>query len=94
MQSNGKGTMILVLGILGLICCPICGPVAWVMGNGAMNASTDPSDRNLVNIGRILGMVGTALTVLGVIVWTIIIVLSIVGGAASGGAAGGNFAPR
>ena len=29
-----RGTMILVLGILGLVVCPIIGIIAWVMGHG------------------------------------------------------------
>ena len=28
-----RGTTVLVLGILGLVVCPICGIIAWVMGN-------------------------------------------------------------
>ncbi|MBI1903904.1 MAG: hypothetical protein HYS13_22615 [Planctomycetia bacterium] len=31
-----RGTMILVLGILSLVLCPILGPFAWVMGNTDM----------------------------------------------------------
>lgn len=29
-----RGTVILVLGIVGIVCCFICGIIAWVMGNG------------------------------------------------------------
>ncbi len=28
-----RGVVILVLGILGLVACVICGIIAWVMGN-------------------------------------------------------------
>jgi len=28
-----RGTLVLVLGILGLVCCMPCGIVAWVLGN-------------------------------------------------------------
>lgn len=33
-----RGAVILVLGILGLVVCLICGIVAWVMGNGDLRA--------------------------------------------------------
>lgn len=39
-MSNGSGstnaTLILVLGILSIVCLPILGPVAWIMGNNAL----------------------------------------------------------
>jgi hypothetical protein len=39
-MSNGRGgsnaTLILVLGILSIVCLPILGPVAWIMGNKAL----------------------------------------------------------
>lgn len=63
-----NGTTILVLGILGLVCCQICAPIAWVMGNTAMSTidsgRADPAERSNVNIGRILGIIGTILMVL------------------------------
>ncbi len=74
-----NGTLILVLGILGLVCLPILSPVAWIMGNSAMatlNAGGgDESQRGMANIGRILGIVGTVLMILYIIAW-------ILGGAA------------
>ena len=46
-----RGVLILVLGILGIVCCFICGIIAWVMGNGdlrEMAAGTmDPSGQGL-----------------------------------------------
>jgi hypothetical protein len=65
---------VLVLGILSLVVCGILGPFAWSMGNRALReidasqlTPTPLGGRETVNIGRILGMVATALLVLGVL---------------------------
>jgi hypothetical protein len=64
-----RGTLILVFGILGITVCGIFGPIAWIMGNADINeiraGTMDPSGEQLTNIGRILGIVGTVLIVLG-----------------------------
>jgi uncharacterized membrane protein len=71
-MSNGGGstnaTLILVLGILSIVCIPLLGPVAWIMGNNALKELDqgfgDPNARGLVVAGRILGIIGTVLLVL------------------------------
>ena len=90
-----RATLILVLGILSVVICFICGIVAWIMGNAdlkAMDAGTmDPSGRGMTQAGKIIGIVGTilgAIWVLGAIVW-ILFVFVIIGGAAAAGASGG-----
>ena len=74
-RDHPKGVTILVLGILSLVCCGILGPIAWVMGNNAMseiNASPGAySNRSTVNAGRICGIIGTVLLIVGVAVWLI-----------------------
>jgi hypothetical protein len=67
-----RGTLILVLGILGLI---ICGPlaiVAWVLGTNdlkEMAAGTmDPAGRGTTQAGKICGIIGTILLIIGVII--------------------------
>lgn len=66
-----RGTLILILGILGLIVCMPVGIAAWVMGNGdlkEMAAGTmDPAGKDMTNIGRILGIVSVVLWVGGFI---------------------------
>lgn len=58
----------LVLGILGIVCCGFLAPIAWVMGNNyeaqcrAMGVEPDGNGK----AGKILGMIGTALLVIGV----------------------------
>ena len=71
-----RGTLILVLGILSIVCCFICGIIAWVMGNNdlkQMAAGTmDPSGRGLTQAGKICGIVGVAIQIVGIVIWLII----------------------
>jgi hypothetical protein len=67
-----RGTVILILGILGLV---VCGPLAiaaWIMGSGdlkEMDAGTmDPSGRGNTNAGKICGMIGTILMIVGFVI--------------------------
>lgn len=87
-----RGTLILVLGILGLVVCGVCGIVAWVMGKAdlaEMDAGRmDPAGRDLTNIGRILGIIACCLMLAGValaLVW-IIFALAVGGAAIASGA--------
>jgi len=72
-----RGVMILIFGILGLIgiaCCPsiIFAILAWVMGQGDLNAmrngQMDPSGRGLTNGGRICGIIGVILAIIGLLI--------------------------
>ncbi len=67
--SGGKGTLILVLGILSLVICALLGPVAWVMGNNAtrdINAGrADPSEQGIITAGKVCGIISTCLMILG-----------------------------
>ena len=62
-----RGTLILVLGILGLVVCAPVAIAAWIMGSGdlkEMDAGTmDPSGRGVTNAGKICGIVGTILLI-------------------------------
>jgi hypothetical protein len=72
-----RGTLILVLGILGLIVCAPLGIVAWVMGSGdlkEMNAGTlDPSGRGPTQAGMICGIIATILMILGIAIWILLV---------------------
>lgn len=66
-----RGDMVLVLGILALlVCAPILGPMAWVMGNNdlaEMDAGRmDPTGRSNTSVGRVLGIVATCMIVAGI----------------------------
>lgn len=82
-----RGTLILVLGILGLVICGPLGIAAWIMGNGDLKeidaGAMDASGRSLTNAGRICGMIATILLIISVVVLIAIFGLGLLG-AASG----------
>ena len=57
------GAIVLVLGILGLVCCMPAGIVAWVLGYQDLKAMRagrmDPSGDGTTRAGMILGMIVT-----------------------------------
>lgn len=79
----------LVLGILGIVFCPLCGPIAWSLGRKAEQAADASGGtvggRGLATAGKVLGMVGTLLLLIIVafVVWTF--------AAATGGTDGSSF---
>jgi hypothetical protein len=93
MMRPHRGTIILVLGILGLVACFVCGIFAWIMGNADMKAmdagEMDPTGRGITQAGRIIGMVATILGGLafcGMLLWIVFAVILV--GAGAAGAAG------
>jgi hypothetical protein len=68
-----RATLVLILGIVGLVCCMPAGIVAWVLGHQDlrdMNAGLmDPSGRGMTQAGKILGMISVALAVVAGVVW-------------------------
>ncbi len=83
-----RGGLILALGIIGLVACGPVGIAAWLMGNNdlkAMDAGRmDPEGRQLTQVGKILGIIATVLTILGFCLFIAYIVFfaAIIGGAA------------
>lgn len=77
-----RATLILVLGILSLVLCAPLGIAAWIMGNGDlkhMDAGTmDPSGRSNTSAGRICGIIGTILLIIGVVIGVGAVILAIV----------------
>jgi ABC-type Fe3+ transport system permease subunit len=76
-SEHPQGTMILVMGILGLVCCGILAIVAWVMGNKAQKEidAGQYAPTSGVKIGRILGMIGTILSILGLVFYLLFFVV-------------------
>ena len=72
-DNQGRGVLILVLGILGIVLCPILGPIAWVMGAGDLKriaAGQIPAEaKGLTQAGMICGIVGTVLVCLAIVIW-------------------------
>jgi ABC-type Fe3+ transport system permease subunit len=70
-QQASSAVAALVLGILGVVLCPLCGPVAWVLGRKA-EQEVDASGgriggRGLGTAGKILGIIGTLFIVLFIV---------------------------
>ncbi|MEX0702201.1 MAG: hypothetical protein WD069_08905 [Planctomycetales bacterium] len=71
-----RATLVLVLGILGLVVCAPLGIAAWWMGSNDLrdmrSGRMDRSGESMTQAGQVLGIIGTALFVLsllGVCVW-------------------------
>jgi hypothetical protein len=82
-----RGVVVLVLGILGIAVCFICGIIAWVMGKNdlrQMDAGImDPSGRGLTQAGKICGMVSVILAIIGIVISLLILLLMGAGAALS-----------
>ncbi|GAA1838966.1 DUF4190 domain-containing protein [Microlunatus capsulatus] len=78
--DHPQGTLILVFGIAGFF-VGVLGPVAWIMGGRALreirSSGAHPRNEQLVVVGRILGIVSTALWVLGLLAFVAIFVLAL-----------------
>jgi hypothetical protein len=85
-QKAHRGVMILVFGILGLVICFPFGIAAWIMGNNDLKAiragQMDPTGEGLTQGGRIVGMIATILTLVGVVVALGVGALMVIGGIA------------
>ena len=76
-----QSTVILVLGIMGLVVCQVLAPVAWNMGNQEVTAidtgRRDPSGRGTANAGRILGIIGTVFLIIGVLAFFFFLIVAL-----------------
>jgi hypothetical protein len=73
-----RGSTILTLGILSLVVCgPILGPIAWIMGNQDMAeiraGRMDPEGESSTNAGRICGIIGTLLSIVGLVFFCLLV---------------------
>ncbi|MHC4159933.1 MAG: DUF4190 domain-containing protein [Planctomycetota bacterium] len=77
--SPHRGTLILVFGILSIVCCLIFGIVAWVMANKDLSEMAagrmDPSGEGMTKAGKICGIIGIALQIVGLVIQLIIMIL-------------------
>ena len=69
--KHPQAVTVLVLGLLGMVVCGLIGPFAWGMGTRGVTALQAAGGRwggeSEANIGRILGIVSTALLALSVV---------------------------
>jgi predicted Zn finger-like uncharacterized protein len=92
-EQPHRGTLILVLGILGLVTglAIILGPIAWVMGNNDLKeiraGRMDPEGESTTNAGRICGIIATILGIFQVVccVGYMIFIVAMIGAGAAGG---------
>ena len=82
MMKPHRGAVILAFGILGLVVCQLFGVAAWVMADNDLKEMNrgymDPTGRDLTNVGRILGMVATALMAIPLVFGILILIVSII----------------
>jgi len=94
LPKHPNATTALVLGIVGLVSILVCGglllflsPFAWAIGSKAVREiDANPNaygGRSEANTGRITGMIGTVLLILGVIAIAAAIALIVLGAANS-----------
>ena len=80
-----RGTLILVLGIIGLVVCGPCGIAAWIMGSSdlkEMDAGTmDPAGRGQTQAGKICGMIATILMAVALAGLLLLFVMGMIGAA-------------
>lgn len=64
-----RGGLVLTLGLVGVICCQLISPAAWVMGQADLrrmdSGEMDPAGRGSTQAGMVLGIVGSVLLLLG-----------------------------
>ncbi len=89
-----RGVMILVLGILGIVLCAICGIVAWVMGNSDLRemqaGRMDKTGEGMTKAGKICGMIGVILWGIYLVFNIIILLIAIVAGGAAAASGSGH----
>lgn len=85
--DHPQGVLILVLGILGLVGVGILSPFAWVMGSRALRdiraTGQHPSNEQLIVVGRVLGIIGTVLLAIALVMVLLFVVLVAVAGVSS-----------
>ncbi|HIJ54135.1 MAG TPA: DUF4190 domain-containing protein [Planctomycetes bacterium] len=68
-----RGILILVLGILSIVCCFICGIITWVLANGDLKEMAagrmDQTGRGLTKAGKICGIVGIVVQIVWIVLW-------------------------
>jgi len=73
-----RGTLILVLGILGLVICQPLGIAAWIMSAGDLremrSGRMDPTGESLTQAGRICGIIASVLFVLEIVIGFLMLV--------------------
>lgn len=66
-----RGMLVLIFGIIGLFTCAIFSLLAWIFGNEDLkkmdDGRMDPAGRDTTAAGRVLGIIGVGLNLLGLL---------------------------
>jgi ABC-type Fe3+ transport system permease subunit len=83
--SDSNDTIILVLGILGLVVCQLLGPVAWVMGKRRLEECRQRGwpDPGLAKAGWILGIIATVYVAFLLLIGVVFLFVALVAGTTS-----------
>ena len=77
-----RGGLMLALGIIGLVVCPIVGIAAWMMAANDLKAMDegrmDPEGRQFTQVGKILGIVATILFIIQMVLLLMYVVFFVV----------------
>jgi hypothetical protein len=86
--DNKRALWALILGILGIICCPIAAPFAWSMGNAEVKAidagQGAKENRGMALAGKILGIIGTIFILLWLLWFLFFGGMAVIGGLSQG----------
>jgi len=70
-KASSKATTALVLGILGIVCCGLCAPFAWIIGSGELkkikSGFSSQAGKGFAQAGMIMGIIGTILVIISII---------------------------
>ncbi len=87
--EHPQGTLVLVLGILGVFVAGICAPFAWYIGSKALRegraAGIDYANHQSIVIGRVLGMVMTILALVVIVFFLVFVIILGITAVVSGG---------
>ena len=79
--EHPEGTSTLVLAVLSLACCSLLGPLAWAQGRMALREiDAHPgayTNRQTINVSRIIGMAVTGLLAATVVGYAIFVVVMV-----------------
>lgn len=80
-ENAPNAVLSLVLGIVGILLCTIAAPFAWVLGKRAEEAvAANPgrySGKDMATAGKVLGIIGTGLLALGIVVAIIFVIAAV-----------------
>lgn len=83
-QQPHRGALVLILGLLGFLMCPLIGPAAVFLGHSDLAAMKsgrmDPDGHGLTLAGLIVGWIATGIVILWAAIFFLIVIAAIVKG--------------